>query len=47
LVGKPKGKKSLGRLRQGWKDNFEMNVREMKSEIVGWMHFVPEKYQFL
>ena len=31
LVGKPDGKRLLGRPRRGWDDNINMNVRE-----VGW-----------
>jgi hypothetical protein len=31
LVGKPKGKKPLGRPRRWWDDNIRMNLRE-----IGW-----------
>jgi hypothetical protein len=31
LVGKPEGRRPLGRPRRGWEDNIKMNLRE-----VGW-----------
>ena len=31
LVGKPDGKRPLGKLRLSWEDNFKMNLQE-----VGW-----------
>jgi hypothetical protein len=31
LVGKPEGKRPLGRLRRRWDDNIKMNLRE-----IGW-----------
>jgi hypothetical protein len=31
LVGKPEGKRPLGRPRRGWVDNIKMNLRE-----IGW-----------
>jgi hypothetical protein len=31
LVGKPEGKRPLGRSRRGWVDNIEMDLRE-----IGW-----------
>jgi hypothetical protein len=30
LVGKPEGKKSLGRLRRRWEDNIKLNPREKR-----------------
>ena len=33
LVGKPEGKRSLGRPRHRWEDNIEMDLQE-----VGWGH---------
>jgi hypothetical protein len=29
LVGKPKGKRPLGRLRRGWEDNIHMDLQEV------------------
>jgi hypothetical protein len=33
LVGKPEGKKPLGRPRHRWVDNIKMDLRE---EVMGW-----------
>jgi hypothetical protein len=33
LVGKPEGKRPLGRLRRRWEDNIKMDLQE-----VGWGH---------
>jgi len=30
LVGKPEGKKPLGRPRRGWEDNIKMDLREVR-----------------
>ena len=30
LVGKPKGKRPLGRPRCGWEDNIKMDLRELR-----------------
>jgi hypothetical protein len=35
LVGKPEGKRPLGRARRRWVDNIEMDLREM-----GWIGFI-------
>jgi hypothetical protein len=38
LVGKPEGKRPLGRPRRRWKDNIRMDLGEMGWEVVDWMH---------
>jgi hypothetical protein len=38
LVGKPEGKRPLGRPRRKWEDKIIMDLREMVSEGVDWMH---------
>jgi hypothetical protein len=38
LVGKPKGKSSLGRPRRKLGDNIRMELREIGWEIVDWIH---------
>jgi hypothetical protein len=40
LVGKPEGKRRLGRRRCRWEDNIKIDLREMGSRGVGWMHLV-------
>jgi hypothetical protein len=32
LLGKPEGKRPLGRLRRGWQDNIKMNFQEVDVE---------------
>jgi hypothetical protein len=36
LVGKPEGKRPLGRPRCGWEDNIKMNLGEMGWGCVDW-----------
>jgi len=38
LVGKPVGKRSLGRLRRTWENNIKMDFREIRWEGVDWIH---------
>jgi hypothetical protein len=38
LVGKPKGKRPLGRPRLRWEDGFRMNLREIGGGCVQWIH---------
>jgi len=37
LVGKPQGKRPLGRPRRRWEDNIKMNLQEVGRGNVGWM----------
>jgi hypothetical protein len=45
LVGKPEGKRQLGRPRRRWKYNITINLREIGWEIVHWLHLAQKKYQ--
>jgi hypothetical protein len=36
LVGKPEGKKQLGRSRRRWEDNIRMNLREIEVRRKVW-----------
>jgi hypothetical protein len=38
LVGKPEGKRPVGRTRRSWKNNVIVDVRERVWEVVDWMH---------
>jgi hypothetical protein len=38
LVGKPTGKRPLGRRKRRWEDNIRMHVREIWLEGVDWIH---------
>jgi hypothetical protein len=35
LVGKPEGKRPLGRPRRRWEDNIKMDFQEVEGEVVG------------
>ena len=37
LVGKPEGKRPLGRPRRRWEDNIKMDVEEMERGCGDWM----------
>jgi hypothetical protein len=39
LVGKPEGKRPLGRPRRRWEDNIRMDLRE----IVSWIHLALDR----
>jgi hypothetical protein len=47
LVGKPEGRKSLGRPRRRWEDNIKMDLREILREIrfgdVDWLHLAQDR----
>jgi hypothetical protein len=45
LVGKPEGKRSLGRYGRRWKDNIQMYFREMGSNDTGCIHVVQGRNQ--
>jgi len=36
LVGKPEGKRPLGRPRRRWEDNIKMDLREVGRGEIGW-----------
>jgi hypothetical protein len=46
LVGKPEGKKPLGRPRRRWEDNIRMDLREVGWEGVDWMHLAQGRDQW-
>jgi hypothetical protein len=38
LVGKPEGKRPLGRPRHRWKDNIKMDLQEVGCECMDWIY---------
>jgi hypothetical protein len=38
LVGKPEGKRLLGRPTRNWVDNIKMNLREIGWDGMDWIH---------
>jgi hypothetical protein len=37
LVGRPEGKRPLGRLRRKWEDNIKMDLREIGIDEANWI----------
>jgi hypothetical protein len=44
LVGKPKGKRPLGRPRRRWIDNIKMNLLEIGLSVVDWIDLAQDRY---
>jgi hypothetical protein len=45
LVGKPEGKRPLGRPRLRWEDNIRMDIGEIRWKDVDWMHLAQDMDQ--
>jgi hypothetical protein len=43
LVGKPEGRKPLGRPRRRWKDNIEMDLRKIGFGDVDWIYLAQDR----
>jgi len=43
LVGTPEVKRPLERTWRGWEDNIKINLREIGSEVVDWMHLAEDR----
>jgi len=43
LVGKPEGKRPLGRPRHRWEDNIRMYLREVRFGCVDWMELAQDR----
>jgi hypothetical protein len=46
-VGKPEGKRPLGRSRRRWVDYIKMDIREIRWGGMDWIHLAQDKDQFL
>jgi hypothetical protein len=46
LVGKPEGKRPLGRPRRGWIDNIEMDLLEVGVNVVDWISLAQNRYRW-
>jgi hypothetical protein len=46
LVGKPEGRRPLGRLRRRWEDNIRIDLWEIGWEGVDRMHLVQDRDQW-
>jgi hypothetical protein len=46
LVGKPEGKRPLGRPRRRWEDNIKMDLRETGIDGANWIRLVQDRVQW-
>jgi hypothetical protein len=47
LVGKPEGKRLLGRYRRKWEDNIKTNLTETRCKGVDWIKLAQDRFQWL
>jgi hypothetical protein len=45
LVGRPEGKRPLGRPRRRWEDNIKLDLRETGTEVVNWIRLAQDRVQ--
>jgi hypothetical protein len=45
LVGKPKGKRPLGRPRRRWIENIKMELLEVGLSVVDWIGLAQDRYR--
>jgi hypothetical protein len=46
LVGKPEGKRPLGRPRRRWEDNTNMDLREIGIDGANWIRLAQDRVQW-
>jgi hypothetical protein len=46
LVGKPEGKRPLGRPRRRWIDNIKMDILETGLHVVDWIGLAQDRYRW-
>jgi hypothetical protein len=46
LVGKPEGKRPLGRPRRIWIDNIKMDLLEIELNVVDWIGLAQDRYKW-
>jgi hypothetical protein len=46
LVGKPEGKRPLGRPRRRWMDNIKMDLLEIGVNVVDWIGLAQDRYRW-
>jgi hypothetical protein len=47
LVGRPEGRRLLGRPRHGWEDNIKMDLREIGFGDVDWINWAQDRDRWL
>jgi hypothetical protein len=43
LVGKPVGRRPLGRSRRRWVDNIKMDIREIRRDAMDWIDLAKDR----
>jgi hypothetical protein len=46
LVGKPEGKRPLGRPRRKWMDNIKMDLLEIGLNVLDWIGLAQDRYRW-
>jgi hypothetical protein len=46
LIGKPEGKRPLGRPRIRWIDNIKMDLLEISLSVVDWIYLAQDRYRW-
>ena len=46
LVGKPEGKRPLGRLRHSWWDSIKMDLQEVGCDGMDWIDVAQDRYRW-
>jgi hypothetical protein len=46
LVGRPKGKRLLGRPRRRWEGNIKMDLREIEIDVANWIWLAQDRLQW-
>jgi hypothetical protein len=46
LVGRPEGKRPLGRSRRRWEDNIKMGLPEMEIDGLNWIKLAQDRVQW-
>jgi hypothetical protein len=46
LVGRPEGKRPLGRPRRRWEDNIKMDLRETRIDRANWIELAQDRVQW-
>jgi hypothetical protein len=45
-MGKPEGKRPLGRPRYSWEDNIKMDIQEVGCELMDWTELAQDRYRW-
>jgi hypothetical protein len=46
LVGRPEGKRPLGRPRRRWEDNIKMDLRKIGIDKASWIQVAQDRFQW-